>query len=139
MVVSFFTAYAFGMFFWYYVPVNSPNNYFLSQDPQIEGYQPNDRVLDFEKAMRESQKEVTPISTFPSAHVMWGMQLVYFWARYNKKTLFIFAPWFLLMTLGTVFLAQHYAVDVLLAFPLGILSIWIGRSFADRSVKAVSA
>lgn len=130
MIVSFFTAMAIGIFFWYAFPVNSPNNYFLSQNPGIERYDPNQAAMIFQANMREAQAALPPISTFPSSHVMWGMELVYFWAVYKKKTLWLSVPWFLFMALGTVYLAQHYAVDVVLAVPLGIVSIIVGQFLA---------
>ncbi len=131
-VISFFMTMGIGLFFWWVVPANSPNNYYLSADHSIPGYVPDRPVLVFEEDVREHQKKIPPISTFPSSHVNWGMQIVYFWAVYNRKTLFISVPWFLLMALGTVYLAQHYAVDVLLGIPLGVVSIMTGKMLAGR-------
>jgi membrane-associated phospholipid phosphatase len=132
LVISYFVAIIFGLVLWSIFPVNSPNNYYLSKNPQIEGYQPNKLVDDFQTNIREQQKDTLPISTFPSAHVMWGFETMFFWALYSRKTLFISVPWFILMSLGTVYLAQHWAVDILAAIPLAVFSIMISRLITRR-------
>ena len=134
MVISFYLAMAMGAVFWFSFPVNSPNNFFLAAHADISGFAPNQRVLTFEDITRQNQKAQPPVTTFPSCHVMWGMVIVYLWAAYDKRTLFLTLPWFTLNVLGTVFLAQHYAVDALFALPLGLLAILIGRILTDRNV-----
>lgn len=132
LVISFFMAMGIGLVFWQIIPANSPNNFILSENPSFPGYQPNKYVLEYQERVRERQKEMPPVSTFPSSHVNWGVQIVYFWAVHNRKTLWLSIPWFLLMVLGTVYLAQHYAVDILLGIPLGAVSIAAGRFLAKR-------
>lgn len=134
LIISYFIALIVSLFIWNIFPVNSPNNYYLSQNPQIEGYSPNGLVQEYEAKVRENQKDTLPISTFPSAHVMWGLETAYFWSLYSKKTLFISVPWFLLMALGTVYLAQHWAVDVLAAIPIAVISIAVTK-FITRKVS----
>jgi len=135
LVVSIFVTMAVGLVFWQLFPVNSPNNFFLSANPQIDGYDPNQLVLQFQEQVRFNQRNLPPICTFPSAHVMWGMEIVYFWALYKKRTLFFSVPWFSMNTLGTVFLAQHFAVDVLLALLTGAASIAAGCLAARLAVR----
>jgi membrane-associated phospholipid phosphatase len=132
MIVSYFLAMAFALPLWYTFPVNSPNNYFLSRNLQIKDYEPVEIVVDLQEGIREAQKDSLPISTFPSAHVMWGMETAYFWALYRRWTMIVFVPWFLLMTLGTVYLAQHWAIDVLVAIPLAIIAIVLARFFVEK-------
>ena len=132
LVSSFFIAMGIGLFFWWAVPANSPNNYYLSVERSIPGYDPNRFVAEFEEKVRSRQQKLPPISTFPSSHVNWGMQIVFFWAVYDRRTLFVSVPWFLLMALGTVYLAQHYAVDILLGIPLGAVSIAAANLLVKR-------
>lgn len=136
LVISFFMTTAVGLVFWWAVPANSPNNFYLSAEQSMLGYEPASSVSIFEEKVRNRQKELPPVSTFPSSHVQWGMQIVYYWAVYNRKTLFVSVPWFLLMFLGTVYLAQHYAVDILLGIPLGAISIASANFLAKRFAGA---
>jgi membrane-associated phospholipid phosphatase len=44
-------------------------------------------------------------------------------------------PWFLFSSLGTVYLAQHYFIDVLVAFPLALVSIWLAKGLVRIEEK----
>jgi membrane-associated phospholipid phosphatase len=138
LIVSLFVILIISSFFLYAFPVNSPNNYILARGKVIEGFDPNPQVLAYQAELRDEQKQTLPISTFPSTHITFGITIVYFWAKYRKWTLLFLVPAFLLMALGTVYLAQHYAVDVLLAIPVAAISIAIGELTANKFVREVA-
>ncbi len=124
--------------FWYLFPINSPNNFYLSQNPKISNYHPIKEVVDLQEQIHQDQKNNPPISTFPSMHTVWAICMVYYLGRNYKKTLFFSIPWLILLIIGTTYLAQHYFLDVLLAIPIAILSIIsaniIQNSFNKKSL-----
>jgi len=117
--------------FWYFFPINSPNNYYLSTNPEIADYNPPKSVLELQRQIYNEQKENPPVSTFPSMHTTWAIFIVYYLYRNYKKTIWLTAPWLLLLILGTTYLAQHYFVDILLAIPLSAISIIIANKIED--------
>ena len=119
------------LLFCYFFPINSPNNYYLSTNPEIADYNPPESVLELQKQIHNEQKENTPVSTFPSMHTTWAIFIVYYLYRNYKKTIWLTGPWLLLLILGTTYLAQHYFVDILLAIPLSVISIMIAGNIED--------
>jgi membrane-associated phospholipid phosphatase len=112
---------------WYSFPVNSPNNFYLSKNPTPVGYNIGSNVLELQKEIREEQKNSMPISTFPSMHTTWGILMVYYLYKNYKKSIIVFGPWLFFMILGTFYLGQHYLVDILMAFPIAILTIFLSE------------
>lgn len=78
-----------------------------------------------------------PTAAFPSSHV--GMVLILLCLAWKKHrtTFYIFLPLFILLSLSTVYIKAHYAVDViggLISAPLILmLSIYIWRIFNYRN------
>ena len=125
--------------FWYYFPATSPSNayfanvynkkipYWIKVD--LNKYNFDNYFFNFSKKF--SSNQVAPVSTFPSMHVAWAIIIFYLFFKLNKKTAFVFFPWCIFAILGTFCLAQHYFVDILLSFPLVLISIL----FSDLMVK----
>lgn len=112
---------------WYFFPINSPNNFYLSKTAQPQGYNIPENVLQLQKEIREEQKTNTPISTFPSMHTTWGILMVYYLYKTYKKSLIVSGVWLFFMILGTFYLAQHYLVDILIAFPIAFITIFLSE------------
>ncbi len=121
--VSICLALTISMPFWYFFPVNSPNNSYLATHKLPASYRPTKSVILFEKRIRDKQKESPPISTIPSMHVIWAILVVYYLLRFNKKSAFISIPWLIFLMISTVYLAQHYLFDVMLSILLSLLII----------------
>lgn len=122
---------------WFFFPANSPQNTYLNNvynkpiDPSIislvEKYQPNEYLINFHKEIGVKPGSVAPISTMPSMHVAWAAIIVYYFFRFKRKTLFLTLPWFIFSTIGTVYLGQHYFIDVLAALPIALMAIWLAN------------
>lgn len=125
----------FSLPFWYFLPALSPQNAFIYnifQKPlpesislSLNNYQPNEILHDFQSKVNESQKDTGSISTMPSMHIAWAFLTVFYLALFSRISLFLTLPWFFLSSFGTVYLAQHYILDGLLAIPIAMLSIVI--------------
>lgn len=122
--------------FWYVYPSHSPNNFYLANNNILSSdYEPDRITESFQIEVQRDQKKNPPISTFPSSHAIWALEVVYFWGIYKKKSLFFFIPWIFLMLLGTVYFAQHYLVDIILAVPIAFLAIIGGNKIGDLMQK----
>ena len=80
----------------------------------------------------KSRDNAVPISCFPSMHATWGMFIVYYFARWRRKTLYFTVPWCILMLLGGLALGQHYLVDYMVAIPVMILCVWCAEKLMHR-------
>jgi membrane-associated phospholipid phosphatase len=120
---------------WFFFPVNSPQNTYLNNVYQkeieysllspLENYQPSRHILEFHKKSGVMQGGTAPISTMPSMHVAWAIVIVYYLYQFKKRTIYFTLPWAFFSSLGTVYLAQHFFVDILVAIPIAISAIII--------------
>ena len=128
-IMSFFLVFTIALPIWYALPVNSPNNYYLSKDLNTRTYIAENSVLKFENSMYQEQKSLPPITTLPSMHVAWALLALYYLAKWSRKTLYFSIPWAAILIFSTVYLAQHYFVDVIMAILITIISIWLADYF----------
>ena len=122
---------------WMTFPALSPHDRFIDNvynlpiaevlSQKIAEYKPSAFVGEFLLEMR-NKKEASgtpylPTSTLPSAHVAWAV-IAGFYLFKAKRVLGIIAlPPLIFSSFGTVFLAQHYFVDVLGGAGVGLLAI----------------
>lgn len=126
---------------WFFFPANSPQNTYLNNvynkeidfsiKELVKNYQPNKYLLGFHDKVGVKQGGIAPVSTMPSMHMAWALIIIYYLFRFKRKTLFFALPWFFFSSLGTVYLAQHYFIDVLVALPVAVIAI----SLANLLVK----
>lgn len=124
-----------GFFFWYTYPINSPNNFYIDHNKMPVEYNPPQNVLDLQTKIRDDQRALHPISTFPSMHTMWALMIIYYLAKVKKETLLISIPWVIFLILGTAYLAQHYFVDAVWAIPMAYVAILLGNRLGDWFAK----
>ena len=134
-VAAFFLGLVILFFGWSMFPAMSPHGRFIDNvynlsippalEQQLQPYSPHEKVASFQKGMREDLNDlsVLPTTTMPSAHVAWGVLLVYYSFRISRWLLLFTLPFALLSTLGTVLFAQHYFVDIPAGILVSILSI----------------
>jgi len=135
---------------WMIYPANSPrhlNNIYNPQrisqiyeevDKEIKEVTINkldNRILKFHEDIGIGKDDVIPISTVPSMHVTWALLILYYLYKANKRTLFFNLPWNFFSTLGAVYLGQHYFMDVLVAFPVVIITILFTRVLVNMEKK----
>lgn len=114
---------------WFYLPALSPQDRLIENiyrlpipqeiKPALQTYHPQKEVVDFLNSVRNYKEgfKNLPTTTFPSAHVAWTVILAFYLFRLNWLLALMVSPVLALSILGTVFLAQHYFVDI----PAGIL------------------
>lgn len=129
-VISILLAVILSLPLWFVFPSNSPQNAFLnlsSSVVKIGGeefpYKPTALVSSYQKKISDIQKEMPPISTMPSMHVAWSIIIAYLAFSLNKRFAMVFMVWAFFSILGTIYLAQHYFIDVLAAILIATFSL----------------
>lgn len=130
---------------WYILPSTSPHNIFVkkiyTQNAQENikestyNYQLTVLVFDFTQMIKKQQEGSPPISTIPSMHVVWSIIIAYLTFKLNKKLSLIFIPWAIFSTIGTVYLAQHYFIDIIMSIPIAVISLGISKKLARFEKK----
>ncbi|MCX7878219.1 MAG: phosphatase PAP2 family protein [Ignavibacteria bacterium] len=83
------------------------------------------------KYLRESNVR----NTFPSMHFCIILISCYFAYLYKRKYFwFCVLPLGIMLGLATLYLRQHYLVDLIAAFPLAAIFIYTGRKYAKQTV-----
>lgn len=122
---------------WLIFPALSPQDRFIDNvyrlpissaiAEEVEAYNPNHYVKQFLIEMRDRKEAgknpYLPTSTMPSAHVAWAILAGYYFFRTRVASGIIFLPFLCLSTLGTVFLAQHYFIDIVAGILISLLAI----------------
>lgn len=137
---------------WLIFPALSPQDRFIDNVYQLpvspviakelKTYNPNHYIQQFLIETRERKEAgknpYLPTSTMPSAHVAWAILVGYYLFRAKVAAGFIFTPLLVLSVLGTVFLAQHYFIDIVAGTIVSLLAIIIisfltnSRNFAIK-------
>ena len=129
---------------WALFPVMSPHDRYIDNvysapvpadiQAYVDGYTPQAEMQRFLDVMRQNKQglSVMPTSTFPSAHVVWAVFLVYYSWRVTKWFLLGTVPFAVLSSIGTFFFAQHYFVDVPAGIAVAVVSIAIARFLAKK-------
>ena len=135
MVAAFFLGSIILFVAWSFLPAMSPHGRFIDNvynlpispflQQELLKYSPHEKIANFQKEMREDLNDlsVLPTTTMPSAHVVWGVLLVYYSFRISRWLLLFTLPFALLSTVGTVLFAQHYFVDIPAGILVSLLSI----------------
>lgn len=91
----------------------------------IDNYNPNRITANFFDFLKHQyyQSGFLVVSSFPSMHIAWSLLLMYFLARVEKRFLYILIPWFFAESIGAIYLAQHYFVDLPAAIPFAVMGI----------------
>ena len=70
----------------------------------------------------DASKRSIAVTTMPSMHVIWGMQVALFAYYISKRLRYLAVGYFILNTLGTLLLLQHYAIDLFVGFVVGAVA-----------------
>jgi len=130
-------------FFIYYlifilVPVAGPQYYFpaVKEAGKIEigtFFDKNENIKPetvadaylFRELVKTAQTQEKPTAAFPSSHVgMTTILMLLLWFH-TRKWAYIFAPFYVLLMLSTVYIKAHYLVDVPAGIISGILIYWL--------------
>ncbi len=65
------------------------------------------------------------VTTMPSMHVIWGMEVALFGYLFRRRYRIFFSLYCVLNMLGTMLLMQHYAIDVIVGVLVGLVSLSI--------------
>ena len=139
-IVSLLLSLAIAFPFFYALPCQDPSHYFLENmrgnafpkdvEQLRSAYRPSSDALALIKRIDESETDkerdnAVPVSCFPSMHAVWSFFVVFFLARVRKWSLALTLPWVTLVLTGGLYVAQHYAVDYVVALPVAAASIWL--------------
>jgi membrane-associated phospholipid phosphatase len=71
---------------------------------------------------QNGEREI-PVTSIPSAHIVWIIILGAYLFQFKKILFWIFLPFLFLSALGTLLFTMHYFADVLAGICIGVLSI----------------
>ncbi len=147
--IAFFTSIVLMIPVWLAVPVMSPQDRFIDNvyhlsvpagvEEALDSYAPAAPVRAFLAQMRKSKGElaIMPTTTFPSSHAAWATIVMVYLFEASVVAGTVTAPFLVLSTFGTFYLAQHYFVDAPAGVIVGILSVVISsltfRKWKDES------
>lgn len=139
-IAAFFVSMTIAIGFWYYFPAHSPHDAFLDNlshetirpelAKDIANYHPPQAVGNFLLMIRDGKTQgraPLPTTTMPSAHIIWATLLVYYLYRVDRRTLWVSIPYWLLSSLGTIYLVQHYLIDIPAGIAVGGAAILISE------------
>jgi membrane-associated phospholipid phosphatase len=126
---------------WLIFPALSPHDRFIDNvyslpispavQKEVESYNPNNCLKQFLAETRTrkeaGQNPYLPTSTMPSAHAAWVVLVGYYFFRTKIFVGIISLPFLALSLLGTVFLAQHYFIDIIAGILISFIAIIIIR------------
>jgi membrane-associated phospholipid phosphatase len=85
--------------------------------------------LDFQEKVHlinpDPSKRLLPTSTFPSMHAAWGVITAYSAMTISPWLGIVFVPWAILNGIGSVYILEHFAVDIFFGTFIALLSIII--------------
>lgn len=65
------------------------------------------------------------VSSIPSLHASWGLILAFFAIRVRKSLGIFYIPWFVLNTVGTFYLFQHFIADAVIGVLFSAVILWV--------------
>lgn len=112
----------------YLMPCQGPSLAFIENSQNVSvpasvtqemgGYYPSEFV---KNKITDISKNQT--SCFPSMQAVLALIAIYFFARIDRRTIFLSIPWLTLNLAGGLYYAQHYLVDYIVAIPVAMLGI----------------
>jgi membrane-associated phospholipid phosphatase len=82
-----------------------------------------------------------PISTFPSMHAAWAFIIGCFVFKLRPPAIIVFLPFLIGTTLGAVYVAQHYSVDIMAGFLIAALAMlitgYIEKKYAEKECRDI--
>lgn len=124
---------------WLLVPAMSPQDRFIDNvyrlpDPpaiaaELKDFTPVPPVQSFLDKIRSMKEglDTMPTTTFPSAHAAWATIAFLCLLEASPIAAALFAPFLLLSTLGTFYLAQHYFVDAPAGIVMGVIAVLLAN------------
>ncbi len=125
---------------WYLVPALTPNEMYRHNIFELPipddiaraiRLHPSSGVVEkhtqgIEGIWMDPQKKTTAVTTMPSMHMVWGIEVAlfgYLWLR--RRYAVVWAIYVICNTLGTMLLLQHYAVDLIAGALIALCSFVI--------------
>jgi len=132
---------------WFLFPAVSPldayiNNVISTPIPTeiqatVSLYRPNKFVESFLESVKGIDNDINKdakegdgerffaITTMPSMHIAWSLLILYFGIILWRPAAVFLIPYFLVNALSTVYLLQHYTIDIFGGLIVGVISIWL--------------
>lgn len=81
---------------------------------------------------KNGKENFFPLTTMPSMHIAWSLLIFYFGFKICKKSLLFLIPYFILNFISTMYMLQHYTIDVFVGFIVGVVSILLANFIAKK-------
>ena len=149
--ISFFVMFLIGLPLWFFFPAVSPLDAYIDNvlnvppplylQTTLSEYHPNANVKSYLVSVtalsEESGNQFFAITTMPSMHVAWSLLILVFGVILWRPLVILLIPYFLLNALATVYLLQHYSVDIPTGIVVGIVSILIAIVIANKKTPKI--
>lgn len=99
-------------------------------------YHPNPTLASFFDSIKNLNtkfKDFYAITTMPSMHIAWSVIIVYFGFLFYRPLVIILAPYFVLNGIATIYVLQHYTIDLPTGFITAVVSIWLAGLIAKKT------
>jgi membrane-associated phospholipid phosphatase len=99
-------------------------------------YQPNQTLVSFFDSVKDLNvkfKDFYAITTMPSMHIAWSVIIVYFGFLFYRPLITVLAPYFVLNGIATIYILQHYTIDLPAGFLVAVTSIWLAGIIASKT------
>ncbi len=142
--LSFVIMFLIGLPLWFFFPAVSPFDAYIYDvfeaplpqylQPALSGYDPNVHLESFLRSIKdlnqESRAQFFAVTTMPSMHIAWAVLILFFGAALWRPLLVFLVPYFLINAFATVYLLQHYTIDIPAGLIVAIISIYLAIMIA---------
>ncbi len=150
-LLSFIIMFLMGLPLWFLFPAVSPFDAYIDNVLHIQAplylqgtlsaYQPNEHLTAFFTSMADlnikTDNQFFAITTMPSMHIAWALLILFFGVKIYRPMALLLVPYFFLNAIATVYLLQHYAIDIPAGLMVGIISIWIATVLANKKTPKI--
>jgi hypothetical protein len=146
--LGFFICFFISVPIWFCFPALSPFDSYINNviimpensnlDTYISLYNPNKYLnMVFERFSLQNKgngRSFFAITSMPSMHIAWSVLILYFGYKFKKSFLLFFVPYFILNFIATLYLLQHYVIDIFFGLIVGIISIFLAQKIAKNKI-----
>lgn len=146
LILSFALVLTIGVPLWGIFPATPPfdayydnvNNLEVPKNVEVSmsTYQPNPTLASFYDGIKKlnlKYKNFYAITTMPSMHIAWSVLILYFGFIFWRPLMVVLVPYFILNATATIFILQHYTIDIPAGFLVGVVSIWLAGIIAKKT------
>lgn len=137
--------------FWVAFPALTPNETFLSNklhaevapslQHELASFAPNPLMSQIFTSIAENRDTGKDgyygITTIPSMHITWSVFVLYYGILLYRKFAIYLVPYFILTVFSTIFLLQHFTLDIIAGIIVGVVLIFLVERTKGKTPEMV--